>query len=78
MWSTKFKMRVIAKGYGNILTGEKTEKTNDEINKFTDKNLKKTELEIKKLAREGYMELVMSMQDIKSFNIVKEHENILY
>ena len=78
MWSTKFKMRGIARGYGDILTGDKEEKTKDQIDAITDNNLKKKELEIKKSAREGYMDLVMSMQDIKSFNIVKEHENKLY
>jgi len=78
MWSTKFKMRGIARGYGDILTGDKQEKTKDEIFAITDNDLKKKELEIKKSAREGYMDLVMSMQDIKSFNIVKEHENKLY
>ena len=78
MWSTKFKMRGIARGQGDILTGDKKEKTKDEIDAITDIDLKKNELEIKKSAREGYMDLVMSMQDIKSFNIVKEHENKLY
>ena len=78
MWSTKFKMRGIARGYGDILTGDKQEKTKDEIDAITDNDLKKKDLEIKKSAREGYMDLVMSMQDIKSFNIVKEHENKLY
>ena len=68
----------IARGYGDILTGDKTEKTDDEIAAITEDDLKKTELGIQKLAREGYTELVMSMQDIKSFNIVKEHENMLY
>jgi len=60
------------------LTGDKKEKTKDEIDAITDIDLKKNELEIKKSAREGYMDLVMSMQDVKSFNIVKEHENKLY
>jgi len=78
MSSTKFKMRGITRGYGDILMGDKTEKTDDEIAPITDDDLKKIELGIQMLAREGYMELVMSMQDIKSFNIVKEHENMLY
>ncbi len=60
------------------MTGDKKEKTTDEIDAITDIDLKKIELEIKKSAREGYMDLVMSMQDVKSFNIVKEYENKLY
>ena len=60
MWSTKFKMRGIARGYGDILTGDKTEKTYDDIAAITDDDLKKTEEGFQKLAREGYMELVMS------------------
>ena len=78
MWSTKFKMRGIARGYGDVLTGDKTVKTDDEIAMIADDDLKKDELGMQKSAREGYMELIMSMQDIKSFNIVKEHENNLY
>mmetsp|Transcript_6868 Transcript_6868/g.8958 ORF Transcript_6868/g.8958 Transcript_6868/m.8958 type:complete len:103 (+) Transcript_6868:176-484(+) len=78
MWSTKYKMRGIAGRYGDILTGDKKEKTKDEIDAITDIDLKKNELEIKKSAREGYMGLVMSMQDVKSFIIAKEYENKLY
>jgi len=58
MRSTKFKMGGIARGYGDILTGDKKEKTDDEIAAINDDDSKKTELEIKKSAREGYMEHV--------------------
>ena len=45
----------IARGYGDILTSDKKEKTNGENAAMNDVDLKKAELEIKKSAREGYI-----------------------
>ena len=60
------------------MDGTVTVPTPDELLKEKDKELAKAgELTIK-LNRAGYVDLMLLMSDVKSFNVVKEHEGDLY
>ena len=88
MWSTKFMIRGTAKGYGLIMKGVvKAPAFDEDIENMVnpDDPMKSATAEQKKAAKqlrqlniEGYMDLIMSMNDTRSFNLVKEKEQDLY
>jgi len=80
-WSTKFMMRGTAKGYGRILKGIDQVPASDlnvEEMREASEEVKKATRKLLHLNDEGFADLVMAMDDSKSFNIVMEHENDLY
>ena len=62
MWSTKFKMRARAHGYYGVLVSKQVDLTDQDMKKKND---------------EGYMDLIMSISDHKSFNAVIQYEDDL-
>ena len=84
----KFHMHGMYKGYDSIMDGTVTVPTADEFLKENNAGVRKAgELTIKinrsgylriKINRSGYVDLMLLMSDVKSFNLVKEHQGNLY
>ena len=88
MWSTKFLMRGISRGYEAILEG-RVQVLSDEVDidklrnpedntKYATAEQKRTVLRWRQLNKEGYVDLIMSMSDVRSFNLVREQKQDLY
>ena len=78
MWSTKFHMHGMYKGYDCIMDHTVTVPTPDELLKEKDAEVPKARELTIKLNQAGYVDLMLSMSDVKSFNMVKEHKGNLY
>ena len=72
MWSTKFHMCRMYKGYDSIMDGTVTV-PNELLKEKGEEVAKAGQLTIK-LNRAGYVDLMLLMSNVKSFNLVKEHE----
>ena len=78
MWSMKFCMHRMYKGYNSILDSTLTVPTLDELLKEKDNAVVKAGQMTIKLNKDGYVDLMLSMSNVKSFSLVKEHEGNLY
>ena len=86
MWSQKFIMRGMLKGYLKIMDGSVSapDQSIDIDNLVHEDGTNATEDEkeaarkARKLNNDGYVDLIFAMQDVKSFNLVQENEGMLY
>ena len=78
MWSMKFHMHGMYQGYDSIMDGTVTVPTADELHKEKDADIMKARELMIKLNRAGYVDLMLSMSNVKSFTLVREHEGNLY
>ena len=71
LWSTKFQEHRTAGGYGDIIEEKVPVPSMDDVAKTTDKqDFQQVEI-LLKANKAGYMDLVISMNGMKSFNLVK-------
>jgi gag-polypeptide of LTR copia-type len=73
-WSRKFKALAICKGFYDILIGKVTVPTEEEYSEESNAEEKRKKKNLIKLNADGYGILVMCMDDLKSANLVQEHE----
>ena len=78
MLSTKFHISGMYKGYDSIMDGTVTLPTLDELLKKKDEAVMKAGQAMTKYNRAGYVNTMLFMSDVKSFNLVKEHEGNLH
>ena len=78
MWSMKFHMDGVYKGYDSIMDGTVTLPTADKLLKEKDEEVTKAGQIMIKLNQAGYVDLMLLMSNVISFNLVKEHNGNLY
>ena len=75
MWSRKFHMRGVAKGYAALMDGTEKVPTTEEISTLKDEAAL---LDAQQKIKANDLDLLMSVNDTKSFNLIDEHPGDLH